>query len=279
MKTMLYFFSGTGNTLYLARKIQDLTSATLIPIASTVKDHSIAVQAECLGIITPVYYGDLPNIVKVFLHKLSQLETTYIFLVLNYGGGLGHAVTTAREIVKQQGGKIVMVYSIHMPQNAFYKPSEKPSELYAAAENILAHIQQNIVRKKKRTFSTNRLADSLQGILYAILKPLYRKHLLKLSSLDHDASVEDAIYQADKTWMVNDTCTACETCARICPVENITMVNGKPHWLQHCENCLACYNWCPQQAIYGALVEGNYYYRHPDMKIQDLIHQKKGIME
>lgn len=278
METVLYFFSGTGNTLYLARKIQDLTSATLIPIASTVNDQSIAIQTECLGIITPVYYADLPNIVKVFLHKLSKLETTYIFLVVNYGGGFGHAVTTAKEIVTQRGGEIAMVYSIHMPQNAFLKPSEKPGDLYARAEKVLSTIPNVVSHKQTGKISTNRFADSLQGVLYAISKPMYRKHLLKLAALDHDASIEETIYKADRTFLVNAQCNGCGTCVRVCPVENITIVEGKPHWLQHCENCLACYTWCPQKAIYGALVAENYYYRHPDLTIQDLIHQKEGSL-
>lgn len=69
------------------------------------------------------------------------------------------------------------------------------------------------------------------------------------------------------------------TCQKIYSMNNIKTINGKPQWQHHCENCLVCYNWCPQEAIYGPLVEENYYYRHPEMKIKDLKYQTKGFME
>jgi formate hydrogenlyase subunit 6/NADH:ubiquinone oxidoreductase subunit I/flavodoxin len=277
MNTIVYFFSGTGNSLALARKIQENTSATMISIPSILHDDVIEGHGEAIGIVTPVYYGGLPNIVKVFLQKLKNISRSYIFLVINYGGGTGSSVATAKKIVKNNGGQISAVYSVHMPQNSFSKSSEQPRELYAKAEKVLSHIQENIIHKRTGTFSTNRFADSLQGVLYSILKPMYQKHLRTLSSLDADATLEETIYKADKTFSVNENCHGCGTCAQICPVENIRMIDGTPHWLHHCENCLACYNWCPQKAIHGALVEDNYYYRHPDMTIKDQKHQKRAV--
>ena len=278
MDTILYFFSGAGNSLWLTRKIQGYLPAQIIPIASTLNEDSIHVKKNIIGIITPVYYGDLPNIVKDFLNKLRNIENKYIFLVVNYGGGMGHSVCTAKQIVKQKGGEISMIYSIHMPQVSFLKQSEKPDELYAAADRVLSTIQKVIIHKKKGRISTNSLSDAIQDFLYAILKPMYRKHLLKLSSLDKDASVKDAIYKADRTYTVNENCNGCGTCESICLVNNIKLKDGKPMWLHHCENCLACYNWCPQKAISGPLVEENYYYRHPGIKIKDMLNQKQGFL-
>jgi ferredoxin len=163
-----------------------------------------------------------------------------------------------------------------MPQSTFRKPSEKPAELYAAAERVLSNVRQNMEQRREGTFSTNRFGDAAQGVLYAITKPMYRKHLLELSSLDEDASVEETIYRADRTFSVSEECNSCGICARVCPVDNIELVGGRPEWLHHCENCLACYNWCPRKAIHGPLVEENHYYRHPDMTLKDLLDQKRG---
>jgi len=34
---------------------------------------------------------------------------------------------------------------------------------------------------------------------------------------------------------------------RVCPVNNIEMVDKKPVWQNRCESCLACINWCPKE--------------------------------
>ena len=279
METILYFFSGTGNSFWLAKKIKQYSSAKVIPIASELDENLIYVKEDIVGIIVPVYYGDLPNIVKRFLNKLRSIENKYMFLIVNYGGGTGVSVSTAKKLIKNNGGNISAVYSIHMPQNAFYKHSENHHILYASADNLLKTINTTIEKRKNGRFSTNRVMDIILGTIFALLKPQYKKHLIKLANLDIKATVEEAIYKADTTFSVNQNCNGCGTCQKICPVNNIELVNGKPLWQHHCENCLACYNSCPQKAIYGPLVEENYYYRHPEMTIKDLIYQKTGSTE
>ena len=58
---------------------------------------------------------------------------------------------------------------------------------------------------------------------------------------------------------------------RVCPVNNIIITDKKPIWQHHCENCLACYNWCPVKAIRGGIAAKNYYYRRPEIKIAEMI--------
>jgi len=40
--------------------------------------------------------------------------------------------------------------------------------------------------------------------------------------------------------------------------------------LHGCENCLACYNWCPTNAIHGGIAKSGYRYRHPDVRTRDI---------
>ncbi len=276
METVLYYFSGTGNSLALAKIVQQSLSARLVSIPSVINNHAIDPCAEVIGIITPVYYGDLPNIVKAFLQKLTNLENKTILLVLNYGGGSGYSIATAKKLLQAKQGKISFIYGIHMPQNAFKKPFEKPDKLFAEARKTLSNIQGIVAKREKGTFYSNRFIDLVQRWLFPLFKPLYLKSLLELSGIDANATLEEAVYNIDRTFAVRDTCNGCGICAQVCPVANIKIVDGKPQWLHHCENCIACYNWCPQKAIFGALVKGDYYYRHPDMKVKDLLSQKNG---
>jgi Pyruvate/2-oxoacid:ferredoxin oxidoreductase delta subunit len=57
------------------------------------------------------------------------------------------------------------------------------------------------------------------------------------------------IPEMDKTFWVDEKCNSCGICQKVCPVKNIKLENGKPVWLHHCEQCLACLQWCPTEAI------------------------------
>ena len=61
-------------------------------------------------------------------------------------------------------------------------------------------------------------------------------------------------------------------CARICPSANITLEQGRPVWLHHCSQCLACLQWCPQEAIrYGDKTAGKQRYHNPDVSLADML--------
>lgn len=74
----------------------------------------------------------------------------------------------------------------------------------------------------------------------------------------------------------NEKCTGCGTCQRICPQNNIKIIDNQPVWSDHCANCFACLNWCPNGAITpGDANLGIKNYHHPDVKISDMIRQKQ----
>lgn len=80
----------------------------------------------------------------------------------------------------------------------------------------------------------------------------------------------------DKNFTVNDKCTSCNICERVCPVHNIRMENGKPNWQGNCEHCLACIQWCPTEAIqYGTITTNRKRYHHPDVLVKELYRDSK----
>jgi MinD superfamily P-loop ATPase len=81
------------------------------------------------------------------------------------------------------------------------------------------------------------------------------------------------VHGMDKDFSVSDACTSCGTCATVCPVNNIELVDKKPVWQHHCECCCACLHFCPVQAIQLNVMQGTKgrgRYRHPDLKIADM---------
>jgi len=75
----------------------------------------------------------------------------------------------------------------------------------------------------------------------------------------------------DRSFHTNEKCVGCGSCSRICPVDNIEMVEDKPSWLHHCEFCLACFHWCPKEAITSSELKGTTRYHHPDVEISDML--------
>ena len=52
-----------------------------------------------------------------------------------------------------------------------------------------------------------------------------------------------------KAFRVGDGCTGCGRCAKLCPMNNITLRVGKPVWGDRCTHCMACICYCPAKAI------------------------------
>jgi len=272
MKVNIYYFSGTGNSLYIAKEITERTKGKLIPIASMVRNTEIRIITDVVGIVFPIYYANLPNIIAIFAHKLKQIESEYIFVVCTYGGGKGEAINHLKSIMKPK--KISAVYGIHMPQNAFFKFWENHTKLNKAADAMVKLICNNIKGKRKGFFSSNMVIDILQRPLYPLLRPLIIKSLAKMSKVQDKKPLEELIYLADKNFKVNERCSGCGLCVKVCPVNNIILVNKKPQWQHRCENCLACYNFCPEKAIDTDLVTKNYHYRHSKIALLDIMKQK-----
>ncbi len=269
MSTSIYYFSGTGNSLYIAKKLAEKMKADLIPIASQISQKEINPNSDVIGIIFPIYYCDLPNIVKRFAAKLKNIESKYVFVVCTYGGGKGVAIKSLKSILKAKN--ISSVYGIRMPQNTFYKFFENYLKLNEKANIMIERICKNIRQRKRGMFSTNMMVDILQRPLHLILRPMCVKPLMKMSHTSVKKPIEELIPLVDNSFKANHQCNGCGICSRVCPVGNISIVENKPVWLHQCENCLACYNYCPQKAIEISLVTKNYYYKHPEISLQEIM--------
>ena len=105
MKNCIYFFTGTGNCLKLARDIAErLPDCELIAIK---KGISITVPSGCerIGFVYPVYYLGLPAMVADFLKQADfpGQDQTYYFAVATYGEFAGSSIPELNRLLMNKG--------------------------------------------------------------------------------------------------------------------------------------------------------------------------------
>ena len=103
MNTTIYYFSGTGNSLAVARKIcEKLGDADLISLVSQMKtDEIITAPSGRVGIVCPVYDAGIPVVVRDFLHRLKIGDGSYVFGIVTLGGTGGSALKMMDKALQQ----------------------------------------------------------------------------------------------------------------------------------------------------------------------------------
>ena len=275
--TEIYYFTGTGNSLSVARELNDrLSGSKLIPIASLNNKEYVKSSADVVGIIFPVYYGEAPNIVKDFVKKLETSKDVYTFAVATFGGSSGNSLKNLKQLIGSNGYQLSAGFGVHMPQNAFYKFWENKDKVYRRSRKKVDSIVKKINSRKKGIFRSDYLLRPLVFLLYGYFENKTIEHLEKISNIPYQSgmTLEELLPLADRNYRTDENCEGCGICAKVCPVNNIKMIDGKPEWQNHCENCLACYNMCPNKAIHGGVLSKDYHYIHPEFKMSDLKIQK-----
>jgi flavodoxin/Pyruvate/2-oxoacid:ferredoxin oxidoreductase delta subunit len=256
MKHAIYYFSGTGNSLYVAKKIQDrLGGAELIQITAKSRDKRPIVTADVLGIVFPVYAFGPPKLVEEFIKTAQLGQPGYLFVVATNAGGPGNTLKYTEKLFKQKGLSVHGAFEIKMPINYITgsnPPSPEEAKTIVEAQlPKLSAISTAVAEQKTKVAS----GDSM--LKTALIHPIFTTFAAK---------------QQAKKFSVSDQCTGCGFCEKLCPVENIRLDSDqKPSWGTACEFCLGCINWCPVQAIEsGRATQGRNRYHHPDIRVQEL---------
>ena len=107
MKAKVFYFTGTGNSLYAAKQIvQNLGDAELISISKVI-DTDIDFSCEKIVIVFPVYLWGLPNIISEFIKKIKVPNTTSVYAIATNGGLAGDPHKYIKEILKKKRWYII----------------------------------------------------------------------------------------------------------------------------------------------------------------------------
>jgi len=270
----IYYFSGTGNCLFVAKRLAERTGGALIPMASSIKQDAIDVKTA-IGIVFPVYYMELPMIVEAFVHKLRGIQGKYVFAICTYGGAAGASLRKLKRLFAECGGELSAAFGVRMPQNSFPKKNDDQRGKLQACPSRTDWIAEKVNRRATGVFYTGALLElALIPIIPLFIRPACVRHFQKISRSPKDSPYEAHKHAMDKNLSVQNSCTGCGICVKVCPMGNISLCDGKPTWGHRCEHCLACYNWCPNKAIEGGITTKGYFYTHPDIELLDIMGQQ-----
>ncbi len=257
MDTTIFFYTGTGNSLWTARKIAEHSANTeLIPLVLR-NETAVGSDSPRVGLVFPVHMWGLPRRVLDFITRLKADPAAYYFAVAVNAGQVAATLLQLKTLLKKKGADLNSGFSLCMPSN--YIPwggaiaVEKQQALFNASREKIKSIAE-IIRNRE-------IRAPEQGPL---LQNFFLSALYKLGS--------PRIPQMDKSFRVDEKCTGCGICEKICPARNIALMEGKPAWQNHCEQCLACIQWCPAEAIqYGKNTAAKKRYHHPEIKLPDML--------
>lgn len=245
------YFTGSGNCLYVARRI----GGTLLSIPQLMRQESVEIADEAVGIVCPVYNCEMPMMVRAFLKK-ARIRTEYFFFVYTYGMGYGEAYAHAKLAAEDAGLTLSYINSVRMVDNfiPYFDMQEQIGTLpQKNVEGQLDTVCAEIAARKQVEVRITPIAKAQMA--------MYRKRLAQ-RWLRKDTAL---------SYTVNDNCVHCGICARVCPANNITVTKEKVAFSDRCEVCYACLHNCPQHAIHMPQEAGSTQFRNEHVSLQDMI--------
>lgn len=245
---MIIYFSGTGNSKYVAERLAKEFKDRILSIEEAFSEINLS-DGEFLGIVSPVYWWQVPPIMIDFLEKLNIKNSAYTFFVATCGGSSGFCGTDMKRILKSKGIALSAAFSVKMPDTwtPIFDLSdvEKVTKINRLAEN---HIERLIVDIKNRRRG-NRTKGRFPYIFHYVMDILLEKSRMT------------------KNFYVEDSCISCGDCAKKCPMGAIKIIDGKPVWVKEkCTLCLRCLHYCPKFSIQYGKGKTKYHgqYRNPN---------------
>lgn len=258
---MVLYFSATGNTEFIAKELAKRTNDECINLLDRIKkqDFSPVYSEKPFIICAPVYVCEIPRFMTKFLKKLEFTGNKNYYFVFTSGGYCGPSGPLLKRVFSKKKMKYLGRAEFKMPRNYVASdsypmlPKEQVEERIKGAYNQLDEVATKINNGEKLKARHVFLFETLITVL---INPSWCKK--KLTAKD---------------FYVKDNCLGCGKCEKLCPLNNVKMIDGKPVWGNQCTHCMACICNCPVKSIeYGNITQNkeNYTFSKYKYVVKDL---------
>lgn len=246
---MIFYFSGTGNTRYVAESLGNLLEEDLVFIPGT-DPNGVKLTGNRVLFCFPVYSWGVPPLVLDFIAALpdsfvreAKAAHIAVSMVCTCGDEVAETPAMFRNAITSRGLRTGGLWSVTMPNDYVLLPGfdvdprEVEDRKLDSSQGRIKEIAGLISRGEYREdFTVGKWPRLKSKVIY----PLFRRWGVN-----------------SKRWHVSQECVGCGRCVTACPMHNIKLVTGKPHWGHNCVSCTACYQHCPAHAIsYGKFTDG-----------------------
>ncbi|MBQ7530789.1 MAG: EFR1 family ferrodoxin [Paludibacteraceae bacterium] len=264
---MILYFSGTGNSLAIARKIAEGIGEQVLSMYDAVKADLSGEKR--IGLVFPTYNLDAPIAVTQLIPRIRFPKDAYTFVVITCGAQTNNAVWTVRRLLKQQGVRVDYCHKIRVPDSSALAFGRNPND---------------------QAWKFGKFAPRLETIIAELAAEKHRLHFAGFDPFGWLMSRENLqrkIAQMTTPQVNPDKCIGCNTCVRVCPQRNIILLENTDRYADgvqntdkplaaigpHCTWCLSCVHFCPQQAVEvnGKTVSKAFQYHHPDIRLKDML--------
>lgn len=259
---MIIYFSGTGNSKYVADMLAEQLDDQAIDAGKMIKN---GIKGEFKSkspwiFVSPTYSWKIPNIFEKFIKESTFKGSKTAYFIMTCGQDIGNAKAQIINICNDTNLEYKGIAEVVMPDNyiAMYPVTNK-EEWENIIKKAIPLIQKHACVIKEEGVLQDKKIVIADKIKSAVVNPLFYKFMVKTKKFN----------------VTTNKCISCGKCSNICPLNNIKLIDGLPKWGNHCTHCMACISYCPTEAIeYGKKSVGKTRYKCKTYNKEDLTNLK-----
>jgi len=247
MIEIVFYFSGSGNSLSVAKALSDGAPINIAVTAPAV------FEADSIGFVYPSYCGAPPAPVQKFVRE-STFVSPYIWAVVTSGGAQGNALGSVSDILRKKGEKLSFGKEISLPDSVIMlkTPEALKKEWLEAEDGKVAAYKAQIAARQNNAVRYIKLYD-------VFITPVTWFGMKVFLGMGKKRST--------------DKCIRCTQCVKLCPTGNIKIKDGRAVFGNNCCYCFSCIQHCPSNAIRFGLIKRSTksQYTHPKITAKEMI--------
>lgn len=249
-KIFIFYFSGTGNSKNVAKWLKEFADTRNIEcnVYDITKLDNTAIKdilpEDTIIFISPIHGFNYPPVFINFLLRFTRGKNNIYLINTRAGMLIKNFITPGLSGIAFYLAIIILAFKGYTIKG--FMPVNLPSNWISIHPGLNDRTVDFLHSENKK-----RLTPFFNSI---IENKYYLKYLREILQDLLAAPIAVPYYlvgrfMLSKTYFASANCNNCMACINNCPVNAIKLVNNRPFWTYKCESCMRCLGNCPHKAI------------------------------